>query len=426
MKRLLDRVRNVPSIVVWLAFWGLIALLLLWYTQTILSLSPYEEPPRPQGDLKEQAEALSRVWLDADITEIFMLTPHLGWASGSIVSEPKTGKRYAVLLRYTDGKWENVTGPELIDYAFIGDVHMFSSISGYALAVGHKYKEDYDGNEWVGNDHSLLRYNKDKWEEARRFAGEGNRWRKSGQPVPGYRMYLDDLDVISPNEAWITAHQVYETALVQSDIYKVSLPSDEWVRQEITGTLLGPMELAMVSSKEGWAAGLSSGSFYGLYHFEGNHWQSKPFIEAPSEGRFPALITVFGIRDIQMLSVNEGWGIGWISEKDRTGAEEYVPVHYIDGLWRTEGAVPGWNLRDLYMISSNEGWAITSSSLKAADGYEQAILHYVRGQWKEEKRDSMTNKLSGLFMVSADEGWAVGSHGLILHYQHEKWNVYRP
>ncbi len=128
----------------------------------------------------------------------------------------------------------------------------------------------------------------------------------------------------------------------------------------------------MISETEGWAIG-NFVSLGVLYHYEQGVWRE---LEPP----YPS-----NLRDIEMLSADEGWIVG------------NIILHYRDGAW-SEVPSPVKRLNGIDMLSADEGWAV-------GDG--GAIVRYTQGRWAEVASPT-DEDLADISMISADEGWAVG------------------
>jgi anti-sigma factor RsiW len=107
------------------------------------------------------------------------------------------------------------------------------------------------------------------------------------------------------------------------------------------------------------------------------------------------------------------------------GGDGYI-AHYTDGKWTpfifdggTTIHIGGAFVRQLAMLSDNEGWAIG-----AIDGGSDAgalLLHYTSGTWQTINIADLTNdQLLGIQMFSATEGWTYSDHTLI-HYVNRRW-----
>ena len=117
----------------------------------------------------------------------------------------------------------------------------------------------------------------------------------------------------------------------------------------------------------------------------------------------------FVLEDIFMMSVDEGWSVGYAAD-----VKSLVPyglvMHYQGGKWVKDYQTdfPG-RLKSVWMTSARKGWAVGSGG----------ILEFSNGMWRQVYQSKDT--VQDVFMLNEYEGWAVGNDGLIVHYQLGKW-----
>jgi MYXO-CTERM domain-containing protein len=218
--------------------------------------------------------------------------------------------------------------------------------------------------------------------------GEGGILHYSGgtwTPQPsGTTEWLYDVSMISASEGWAvgTAGTILHYA------------NGTWTPQ-VSGTTSNFYGVRMTSASEGWVVGSGDAWRDGqVAHYTGGAWVLEPPQPAdPGSYYF----------DVDTL------GSGAILIVDGLGNHR----RYSGGTW---SAVPGAGLRGLDMISSNEGWGVGSGG---------TILHYANGAWTPQASGT-TNNLEGVSMVSPTEGWAVGglnSPASLLHYYEPQRSV---
>ncbi len=152
-------------------------------------------------------------------------------------------------------------------------------------------------------------------------------------------------------------------------------------------------DVDMLSPDEGWAVGTGV-----ILHYTNGNWEK----EASPDGAF--------LNSIDMVSASEGWALGYVPDA-------HVLLHYLNNKWsRVDYPVQGGRsskyLNDIDMVSPDEGWAVG----------DDILMHYKEGTWEEVPLpNSDTNGLVKVDMLSPEEGWAAGTFGTILHYSNGKW-----
>ncbi len=75
-------------------------------------------------------------------------------------------------------------------------------------------------------------------------------------------------------------------------------------------------------------------------------------------------------------------------------------------------------LRDIEMLSSDEGWAVGEA------GKRGVVLRYENDRWQEVPNPT-EGALYSISMATPDDGWAVGEGGIIMRWDGTKWSVYQ-
>ncbi len=107
--------------------------------------------------------------------------------------------------------------------------------------------------------------------------------------------------------------------------------------------------------------------------------------------------------DIDMLSLNDGWAVGWDGNKEKPA------------IWRWNGS--DWKefqlvtgaIKGVFMLDPNHGWI-------SGNGY---FLRYNGANWVWG--GSAPRYMYGIYMFSGTSGWSVGSRGTIMHRVGSSW-----
>lgn len=201
------------------------------------------------------------------------------------------------------------------------------------------------------------------------------------------------------------------------------------------GSESGLLDVAMVSSTEGWAVGYSAtlAEFHQSNGTFSLSSQDTVLMMHYLHGKWsPVHLSISGssrLTSISMLSATDGWAIGSLDDKDETG----LFLHYDGHSWKQvlNTNAPGVNgAHRLYMLSDTDGWAINYS-----------VWHYDGHSWTAQPlpaslEDGTQNVvvMQDIAMTSATDGWAVGylqvlatssqvPDAIILHYSDGQWTV---
>lgn len=156
------------------------------------------------------------------------------------------------------------------------------------------------------------------------------------------------------------------------------------------------------------------------------------------------------LEQVQMLSANDGWAIGWrkVPQDCSTGTTHPSPgapiLHYHDGAWwEVDSPVSNArcaSLNSIAMLSANEGWAIGYTT--PADPSKEPgciVLHYDKGSWQDTQVSNCIGIPSILHAFAPDNVWLAGdvapAHAgdpygpypppggmmLVMHYDGQAW-----
>ncbi|MGE5333569.1 MAG: hypothetical protein ACM3N4_02625 [Nitrososphaerota archaeon] len=128
------------------------------------------------------------------------------------------------------------------------------------------------------------------------------------------------------------------------------------------------------------------------------------------------------IRNVSMVSSDEGWAVGVI-----TGSSHTLLLHYRAGHWTAvtppADLNPMADLAAVAMVSRDEGWAVgqvpVPTASRTAWRPSPLVLHYHGGKWTIAATPQR-EYLSGVAARSASDVWAVG-YSLVLHYDGVRW-----
>lgn len=221
----------------------------------------------------------------AYLTSISMVSAHDGWASGA------TTANKPIMLHYAGGHWHDATA--LVDTSgmtstsmLLNDVRMASPTSGWALG------EDIDHPNASSQ---IFEYER---------VGDGFRW----EPVLSFaNTLLAGLSVVSDHEVWMSGETTNGTgsSMLRITVSSVAGPNGPinttWDTHtwDIPGSILSTN---MLSSTNGWVAGIAENGVGILYHWDGRQWSQKPFAPAGYEGG--------AIGGIVMTREGTGWVYG--------------------------------------------------------------------------------------------------------------------
>jgi hypothetical protein len=138
----------------------------------------------------------------------------------------------------------------------------------------------------------------------------------------------------------------------------------------------------------------------------------------------------FGV--LAMVSPNEGWALGSVTDPVSGMAMSSLILHYKNCTWTALPiSYPGVGFSGISMGSATDGWAIGST-----DSGAPFALHYTGGAWKSAPPPGKSVLGGGVYsqvhMLSADEGWITFNHPKdrqgnltqgLLHLVNGRWSV---
>ena len=185
--------------------------------------------------------------------------------------------------------------------------------------------------------------------------------------------------------------------------------------------------VAMLSARDGWAAGCS------LLHWDGAGWTEAAnpagrcytglSLLSPADGMavgsqgtsiywdgsewIPAsagLQPGDHLVSVDLVTADLAWAVG------SDGEEQGIITRWDGSAWTVEQRAAG-RLNSVAMLSQTEGWAVG-----------QGILRYHDGEWYELENPA-SNFLRSVAVLSSNDAWAVGDQGTILHWDGFAWTT---
>ena len=261
------------------------------------------------------------------------------------------------------------------DPSIVGDrIAMVSANDGWILQL-----------DWRNDTGNLYRYDGIKW--------------TFFKSLPHTQDVLrGDIEMVSATDGWIALGGPLDNEPAETTFYRWN--GNDWVyfKKVTDPNAVSVSAIDMLSSTEGWAtASFNFGSHF--YHWNGNQWQKQSSVWLPAEAG----------NDIDMLSTNSGWAIGFLGHIFRWNGNVWSEVpNPIDT-----------SLNGISMVSETDGWIV---------GNEGVILHWDGNNWSEVS-SSTDKRLNDVQMLSSSDGWAVGGGwngedsdpGTILHWDGVSW-----
>lgn len=264
-----------------------------------------------------------------DLRGIDLLSASEGWAVGE----------GGVILRWSGGAWSSCSSPVSLDLLSVAAA---SPNSAWA----------------VGQGGAILHWNGSRWDVV--AAPEITRLEDVGF-TPGSNGY----------DGWAVGNS------------KTMLHWDGISWRPVQGLYNAYYAVAMVSSRDGWLAGLGArfGRWNGTGWVDAGKWQSA--------------------MDIAMLSGADGWAAGW------------GKIQHWDGLtWSLVDAPTTKTLYGLDAVGPSDIWAVGSTG---------TIVHYDGGSWSLAS-SPVSDWLVDVSLASASDGWAVGQPGVFLRWNGTNWS----
>ncbi len=320
--------------------------------------------------------------LSDHLNSIDMLSSTEGWIVGSSGEGAQP-----ILLRYSRGAW--VTDPLQLPQMNPTVIKMLSATEGW-IAGGDTRSYDSRGVMLHIHDGQAL-------------------------PValPDGVGIIADLAMVSPTDGWaVTAPTTQQNAQIlrySQGVWAVALT--------VPDNNADLLNIDMVSSDEGWVAGIGTGSG-ALWHYTQGTWQRIP-LNDPQQA---------DIEHISMLSPTEGWGVGENPVPHQPG-DQYNRVggaiwYYSNGAWQVVKRLADppsrtqiTQLSAIQAFSSGEVWVSESDSVG------KRFLHGVNGTWQMAPA-AIRDGIVGIAMLTPSDGWAVGYAGQIMQCRSGVWFDY--
>jgi hypothetical protein len=177
-------------------------------------------------------------------------------------------------------------------------------------------------------------------------------------------------------------------------------------------------DLAMTSSIEGWAVGVSGSAPYAgtIFHYQQCRWTTLP-------ETYPDAL----LESISMVSPTEGWAVGGLSS-GRTP----LALHCVDGRWQRVSIPMASDFQGVFqsvrMVNADEGWMLSLPIKDPQGRISYSLSHYRDGVWT--LTSTPLRAISDIAPVGADDLWIAGavderdqSHSVFGHYQSGKWTT---
>lgn len=203
-----------------------------------------------------------------------------------------------------------------------------------------------------------------------------------GVPTPSRQ--LNEIDMISSNEAWIVGN----ARKVLRCVFNFSLDICTWTQfsPNVVPTSVDFRAVDMMDSNNGWIAGTAGR----IVRYSGGSWSAQ----------------IVGSRSwngISMVSTTDGWAVG----------DSGTIARYNNTIWQIQASPVSDNLNAVDMISATDGWAV---------GANGKIIRYNGSSWVEYT-DTGNNTFYDVFMLDVNNGWAVGNSGLIYKWNGSVWSL---
>lgn len=292
-----------------------------------------------------------------------MITPSDGWAAGEDTLWPP-GTIYPAVLHWDGTAWTKTTLST--EFGALWALDMLSSTDGWA----------------VGDLGLIMRW-------------DGQGWTRANSPT-NLRLYA--IAMRTPDDGWAVGGWSG-----WSGEFSVALHWDgnAWTEANIPqiGEVTG---LTLMPGGQGWAVTLRGL----LLHLNGNTWSVLDWPTGP-----------YQLRDLELLSPDSGWAIGWWTEAGMPGS-----IYYWDGeAWSETLRLDGYEPSAIDMLSPTDGWIVGTPSL---------VLRWRGTSWAQVPVAVTEGNLADIAMLSATDGWIVGSQGdpgspgsaVALHWDGSTWS----
>ncbi len=210
--------------------------------------------------------------------------------------------------------------------------------------------------------------------------------------IPPWNISLISVAAASPSDVWAVGDAGTGAGPAVGLLLHYDGSSWRRVRNPVPEPLSG---LSVLPSGEAWAVGMRN-----VLHESGGVW-TEQYQYQPPVGLQAYLAR------ISMVSSREGWAAG----VEYGDTQHGLLLHYLDGVW-TPASVTGvgdmWALYGIFMRSPDEGWAVGATYGASTSGL---VLHYANGHWTPEASGITYATLSGVSAAGPDDAWVVGAGG---------------
>jgi hypothetical protein len=238
---------------------------------------------------------------------------------------------------------------------------------------------------------------------------------------------LQSISMVSATDGWAVGQTNGIGALI------LHYDGQSW-KQVFGPTNSDTARVQMLSATVGWAVGNDS-----ILHYDGQSWQHQALPTSLGAGTTHS-VSLLGI---SMLSVEEGWAVGFImpilnSSSSTTTLPDGIILHYSSGQWRVQQQLHHVTLSGIAMLSENDGWiagrtealtpsnrALTPSNSRQAESVSPLLLHYSDGQWVQASQPlaGTDGELGEVVMLSPTDGWINANGQYMLQYNGTLWSM---
>ncbi len=221
-------------------------------------------------------------------------------------------------------------------------------------------------------------------------------WSPAGPMLPN--VGLLEVAMISSDEGWMIGNDD-----VKSSGVMLHLTHGQW--QTITPALPsiarngGYYHISMLSATEGWLIEFLPKSSDG---------QTNQLLLHLHEGTWSVVTTPFvGEYDVMPIAPDDAW-IAATGPAPQTGSTSLL-YHYQHGTWTAAHVPAGMSINQLHLNAPDDAWA--TGDFTSSTGDSPALLRYDGTTWSQVTLN-LRNPAQELYMLSATEGWAIGTNRL--------------
>ena len=346
---------------------------------------------------------------------VALTSPTSGWAVGGIYAPTDDTVQQSVIAQFKDCRWSSA-GPTLPGIR-LTSITMTSPDDGWIIGT------NADASSSV-----LLHL----------VAG---RWQLVTNPVlQAANAYFGELSMLSATEGWIIADLAKSASGVPNQIL---LHLHDGVWSAITTPFFAVYAIMAMSPDNVWIAASSTevaAQTSTLFHYQQGRWTS---VSAPAGMR---------IYDLHRNGPDDAWATGQVAVPRPYDLSPAL-LHFNGTTWSPVALVGLQNptcsscTQELQMLSADEGWAVGKvSEGPAAENQVTLLQHYVAGTWKPVSLpDTPLGDITSFTCASPDDCWALGASNIIvpeastqpgtlqyfkfetnslLHYYDGRWTIY--